>query len=89
VLADSMEGDVNGTGSVDVLDITAIAAVLASSVADTNSVVRRRMDCAPKASSGDLLINLADLVQVARFVAKLDPLQPAKPSDPSGLVGVT
>jgi len=78
VLADSMEGDVNGTGSVDVLDITAIASVLASSIADPNLVVRRRMDCAPKASSGDWLINLADLVQVARFVAKLDPLQPAK-----------
>jgi hypothetical protein len=29
VLADSVEGDVNGTGSVDVLDITAIASVLA------------------------------------------------------------
>jgi hypothetical protein len=78
VLADSVEGDVNGTGSVDVLDITAIASVLASSVADTNPVVRRRMDCAPKASSGDWSINLADLVQVARFVAKLDPLQPAE-----------
>jgi hypothetical protein len=78
VLADSVEGDLNGTGSVDVLDITAIASVLASSVADTNPVVRRRMDCAPKASSGDWSINLADLVQVARFVAKLDPLQPAE-----------
>ena len=78
VLADSVEGDVNGTGSVDVLDITAIASVLASSVADTNPVVRRRMDCAPKASSGDWSINLADLVQVARYVAKLDPIQPAE-----------
>jgi hypothetical protein len=78
VLADSVEGDVNGTGSVDVLDITAIASVLASSVADTNPVVRRRMDCAPRASSGDWSINLADLVQVARFVAKLDPIQPAE-----------
>lgn len=78
VLADSVEGDVNGTGSVDVLDITAIASVLASSVADTSPVVRRRMDCAPKASFGDWSINLADLVQVARYVAKLDPLQAAK-----------
>lgn len=78
VLADSVEGDVNGTGSVDVLDITAIASVLAASVADTSPVVRRRMDCAPKASFGDWSINLADLVQVARYVAKLDPLQAAK-----------
>jgi hypothetical protein len=69
--------DPSGTGGLSA-DITAIASVLASSIADTNSVVRRRMDCAPKASSGDWLINLADLVQVARFVAKLDPLQPAK-----------
>ena len=81
ILADSVEGDVNGTGSVDVLDITAIATVLANKDAIADPVARRRMDCAPKSESGDWAINLADLVQVARYVARLDPLQPA--ADPA------
>ena len=81
VLADSVEGDVNGSGSVDVLDITAIATVLANKEAEVNPVVRRRIDCAPRSDSGDWSINLADLVQVARYVARLDPLQPA--ADPA------
>lgn len=81
VLADSVEGDVNGSGSVDVLDITALATQLAASVIDTNGVARRRIDCAPRSESGDWSINLADLVQVARYVAQLDPLQPA--ADPA------
>ena len=77
VLADSVEGDVNGTGSVDVLDITSLASQLAASIIDTNLVTRRRIDCAPRSESGDWSINLADLVQVARYVAQLDPPQPA------------
>lgn len=81
VLADSVEGDVNGTGSVDVLDITAIATMLANKQVEANPVVRRRVDCAPRSDSGDWAINLADLVQVARYVARLDPLQPA--ADPA------
>jgi len=81
ILADSVEGDVNGSGSVDVLDITSIAAQLAAGTVDTNLVTRRRIDCAPRSESGDWSINLADLVQVARYVAQLDPLQPA--ADPA------
>lgn len=81
VLADSVEGDVNGTGSVDVLDITAIATALANKEFDADPVARRRADCAPRTDSGDWAINLADLVQVARYVARLDALQPA--ADPA------
>ena len=79
VLADSVEGDVNNSGSTDVVDITAIASALAAStITDTNSVTRRRMDCAPRESYGDWAINLADLVQVARYAAKLDLTQAAQ-----------
>ena len=81
ILADSVEGDVNGSGSVDVIDITSIATMLANREADTNVVARRRIDCAPRSDSGDFAINLADLVQVARYVARLDALQPA--ADPA------
>jgi hypothetical protein len=84
ILADSVEGDVNGSGSVDVLDITSIASQLASSVVDTHGLARRRMDCAPRSESGDWSINLADLVQVARYVARLDSLQPAADPDVGG-----
>ena len=79
VLADSVEGDVNNSGSADVVDITAIASVLAASTfTDSNLVTRRRMDCAPRESYGDWAINLADLVQVARYAAKLDATQAAQ-----------
>lgn len=79
VLGDSVEGDVNDTGSTDVVDITAIAnALAASTFPDNNSVTRRRMDCAPRESYGDWAINLADLVQVARYAAKLDLPQAAQ-----------
>ena len=79
VLADSVEGDVNNSGSTDVVDITAIASALAASTfTDYNSVARRRMDCAPRESYGDWAINLADLVQVARYAAKLDLTQAAQ-----------
>ena len=84
VLADSVEGDVNGSGSVDVLDITSIASQLASSLVDTQSLARMRMDCAPRSESGDWSINLADLVQVARYVARLDALQPAADPESGG-----
>ena len=79
VLADSVEGDVNNSGSADVVDITSIASVLAASTfTDSNLVTRRRMDCAPRESYGDWAINLADLVQVARYAAKLDATQAAQ-----------
>ncbi len=79
VLADSVEGDVNNSGSTDVVDITAIASALAASTfPDTNSVTKRRMDCAPRESYGDWAVNLADLVQVARYAAKLDSTQAAQ-----------
>lgn len=79
VLADSVEGDVNNSGSTDVVDITAIASALAASTfPDANSVTKRRMDCAPRESYGDWAVNLADLVQVARYAAKLDLTQAAQ-----------
>jgi hypothetical protein len=82
VLADSVEGDVNNSGSTDVVDITAIASVLASSTfSDSSTLAKQRLDCAPRETYGDWAINLADLVQVARYVAKLD--LPQATQDPS------
>jgi hypothetical protein len=85
VLADSLEGDVDNNFAVNVVDITTIASVLASGElggAYSSPVALSRLDCAPRRSSGDRSINLADLVQVARYVAKLDPAQPQ--ADPPG-----
>lgn len=82
VLGDSVEGDVNNSGSTDVVDITAFASILASSTfSDSSLVAKRRLDCAPRESYGDWSINLADLVQVARYAAKLD--LPQATQDPS------
>jgi len=78
VLADSLEGDVDGSFAVNVLDVTAIGNVLAAGAFGTTTPVRQsRLDTAPRQRSGDLMVNLADLVQVARYAAKLDAAQPA------------
>ncbi len=85
VLADSLEGDVDNSFAVNVVDITTIASVLASGQLGgsySSPLAASRLDCAPRESSGDRFINLADLVQVARYVAKLDPAQPQ--ADPPG-----
>ena len=84
VLADSLEGDVDGNFAVNVLDVTSIGNVLAAGAFGSfNSPVRQsRLDAAPRQTSGDNKINLADLVQVARYAAKLDAAQPA--GGPSG-----
>ena len=84
VLADSLEGDVDGNFAVNVLDVTSIGNVLAAGAFGSfNSVVRQsRLDAAPRQASGDNRVNLADLVQVARYAAKLDAAQPA--GGPSG-----
>lgn len=85
VLADSLEGDVDNNFAVNVVDITTIASVLASGQLGgsySSPLAASRLDCAPRESSGDRFINLADLVQVARYVAKLDPAQPQ--ADPPG-----
>lgn len=84
VLADSLEGDVDGNFAVNVLDVTSIGNVLAAGAFGSfNSAVRQsRLDAAPRQASGDNKVNLADLVQVARYAAKLDAAQPA--GGPSG-----
>jgi hypothetical protein len=83
VLADSLEGDVDGNFAVNVIDVTAIGNVLAAGAFGATTPVRQsRLDTAPRQHSGDLMVNLADLVQVARYAAKLDGAQPA--GGPSG-----
>ena len=83
VLADSLEGDVDGNFAVNVIDVTAIGNVLAAGAFGATTPVRQsRLDTAPRQHSGDLMVNLADLVQVARYAAKLDAAQPA--GGPSG-----
>lgn len=87
VLGDSVEGDVNNSGSTDVVDITALAGILASSTySDSSLVAKRRIDCAPRENYGDWSINLADLVQVARYAAKLDLPQAAQDPSTSGSI---
>ncbi len=84
VLADSLEGDVDGNFAVNVIDVTAIGNVLAAGAFGSFStpVRQSRLDTAPRLASGDTRVNLADLVQVARYAAKLDAAQPA--GGPSG-----
>ena len=84
VLADSLEGDVDGNFAVNVIDVTAIGNVLAAGAFGSIStpVRQSRLDTAPRLASGDTKVNLADLVQVARYAAKLDAAQPA--GGPSG-----
>jgi len=84
VLADSLEGDVDGDFFVNVTDVTAIGNVLAAGAFGSfnAAVLQSRLDTAPRQASGDTRVNLADLVQVARYAAKLDAAQPA--GGPSG-----
>jgi hypothetical protein len=84
VLADSLEGDVDGDFFVNVTDVTAIGNVLAAGAFGSfnAAVLQSRLDTAPRQASGDTSVNLADLVQVARYAAKLDAAQPA--GGPSG-----
>ena len=84
-LADSYEGDVDGNFAVNVADITSIVSVLSTRnlTAFQTEISRSRMDTAPFESSGDTKLDLADLVQIARYVANLDPKKPV--GGPAGL----
>jgi hypothetical protein len=79
LVADSLEGDVNGSYTVTVADITEIANVLASGTIPTtlSTLALSRFDTAPIDNLGDGKVDLTDLVQVARYVARLDGLKPA------------
>ena len=78
VLADSIEGDVDGNFTVNVLDVTTMASVLSTkTISSYTDIGKQRLDCAPYNSQGDGNLNLADLVQVARYAAKLDTIQAA------------
>ena len=82
VLADSVEGDVNGDYSVNALDVTSTLTALTSKVypdvggLPITDLGKSRFDCAPRVESGDKVFNLADFVQVGRYAAKLDTIKP-------------
>ena len=74
------EGDVNGVGNVGVTDWVEIGRIVAGVEPTPTGLAFQRIDCAPRATLGDGVINLADWVQAGRYAVRFGPSPP--PEDP-------